>query len=263
MRANHPKTKIYYPNEGLQPWVDSYIVLQHRKEGVKDTIPWTIMPDCTGYLIFHLLTDRSGLSLVGPRSVFKNINRTNRVLTLIVRFKPWGLSCILPFPASELKDISIPISQIFGYPAIDLKYKLEELARSGNIRSCLNEIESFIEKHTVNKKSNPKIECISQLVSSSHGLITVKRMADEMGCSDRYLRKIFSLEVGLSPKRFSMITRVTHIVKGVDDGRVKDWTDLALLSGYFDQSHMIDDFNNLLGESPEVFINRTNREEII
>ncbi|MBO6522472.1 MAG: helix-turn-helix domain-containing protein [Balneolaceae bacterium] len=263
MTTRYPKIQIYHPSELLKPWVDSYIILQHRKDGIKDPLLWTIMPDCTGYLIFHLLTDRSRLSLVGPRSVFKNINRTNRVLTLIVKFKPWGLSGILPFPTSELKDTSIPLSQIFGYPAINLKYKLEELARSGDIRSCLKKVERFIEKHIVNKKSNPKIEYISQLVSSNQGLITVKRMADEMGFSDRYLRKIFSLEVGLSPKRYSMITRVTNIVKSVDTGSAKDWTNLALSSGYFDQSHMIDDFNNLLGESPEVFINRNNREEII
>ncbi len=263
MRAGQPKTNIYFPSEVLQPWVDSYIVLQHRKDGIKEALPWTIMPDCTGYLIFHLLTDHSVLSLVGPRSVFKNINRTNRVLTLIVKFKPWGLFDILSFPVSELKDISIPLSQIFGYRSINLKYNLEELARAGDIRNCLKEVEGFMQEHLAGKKSNPKMERISKLISINRGLISIRKVADEMGFSDRYLRKVFSLEVGLSPKRYSMITRVTHVVKGVDEGRARDWTDLALSSGYFDQSHMVDDFNNLLGESPEVFINRTNREEII
>lgn len=263
MIAEQPKTNIYSPSEGLQPWVDSYIILKHRKDGIKDPHLWTIMPDCSGYLIFHLLTDCSRLSLVGPRSVFKDINRRKRVLTLIVKFKPWGLSGILPFPTSELKDTSIPLSQIFGYPAINLKYKLEELVRSGDVRSCLKEVESFMQEHLAGKKSNPKMERISKLISTSCGSISIRKIADEMGFSDRYLRKVCSLEVGLSPKRYTMITRITGIVQGIDEGSVKDWTDLALSSGYFDQSHMIEDFNNLLGESPEVFINRSNREEII
>ena len=263
MIAEQPKTNIYSPSEGLQPWVDSLIVLEHRKGGIKGTLPWTIMPDCTGYMIFHLFTDHSNLSLVGPRSVFKNINRKNRVLTIIVKFKPWGLSSVLPFPVNELKDSSIPLSCIFRDSAYALKYTLDELARNGDVLKCLHEIEKFIERQFVGRKPNPGIKEASNLIINNRGLISIGRIADEMGFSDRYLRKIFALQIGLSPKRFSMIARVTNIVKDVDEGRSKDWTNLALSSGYFDQSHMIDDFNNLLGESPEVFINRSNREEII
>ncbi len=264
MIAKQPIVHFFYPSSiFLKSWVDSYIILHHRKDGIKSSLPWTIMPDCTGYMIFHLFTNHSNLSLVGPRSVFKNINRKNRVLTLIVKFKPWGLSSVLPFPVNELKDSSIPLSDIFRDSADIIKSELDELARNGDIRKCISELEKFIGKHVVGKEKNHRLEQASKLIFKNFGLISISDIAKETGFSDRYLRKIFSNHIGLSPKRFSMITRVTNVVKGVDEGRVEDWTDLALSSGYFDQSHMIADFNNLLGESPEVFINRSNREEVI
>lgn len=73
----------------------------------------------------------------------------------------------------------------------------------------------------------------------------------------------FLAHIGLSPKRYVMVNRVTNAVRRVDGGNVVSWSDLALSAGYFDQSHMIEEFNNLLGESPEAFINRANREEIV
>ncbi len=264
MSAEQPITQIYYPGISLQPWVESYIILKHRPGGVQDVVPWTIMPDCTGYLIFHLLTGYSRLSVVGPRSVFKNINRKDRILTLIVRFKPWGMSGLLPFPVSELKDYSVPLCSITGSDTFILKDKLEELARNGDTDQCLSEIENFLIGHLTRKERiNQTIEYVSKRIDKKHGRVSIKKIAEDAGISDRYLRKAFSSRVGLSPKRFSMIARVTYVVKQVDEGRAKNWAELALNTGYFDQSHLIEDFNILLGESPEVFINRSNREEVI
>lgn len=264
MRAEQPITELYYPKITLQSRIESYIILKHRPDGVRHVIPWTIMPDCTGYLIFHLLTGCSRLSLVGPRSIFKNINRKDRVLTLIVKFKPWGMPGLLPFPVNELKDYSIPLCSISGNDTLILKDKLDELARTGDTDQCLLEIERFLIDHLTGKQQvNPVIEYVAKRIDKKSGRVSIKKIAEDAGISDRYLRKVFSSQVGLSPKRFSMIARVTHVVKKVDEGRAKSWTDLALSSGYFDQSHLIEDFNMLLGESPEVFINRSNREEII
>lgn len=263
MKLEQPITDIYYPRNILAPWVDSYILLQHQKGGIQDNIPWTIMPDCTGYLILHVLTDHSNLSVVGPRSIFKNICRTNRVLTLIVKFKPWGLSGLLPFPLNEIKDSSIPLVSVFGSSVLELKGKLDELARAGKIPDCLSELENFLTENLIPEKIHSRLQYIANTIHKRNGKISIKEVAEDAGVSDRYLRRIFSSKIGLNPKRFSMITRVTNVVKQVDDGKLYNWTDTALTHGYFDQSHLIEDFNVLLGQSPEVFMSRSNREEII
>lgn len=38
---------------------------------------------------------------------------------------------------------------------------------------------------------------------------------------------------------------------------------LAIDHGYYDQAHMIDDFQELVGDSPERFIQRHNRETVL
>lgn len=264
MRAEQPFTEVFYPDKVLRPWVESYILLQHREGGIQQTTPWTVMPDCSGYMIFHLLTNYSRLSLVGPRSVFKDINRKDRVATLIVKFKPWGMSGLLPFPVNDLKDFSIPLQTLFKSKASELKDNLDELARTGNIKQCIKELEAFLTGSLIGDRSiDQRLKFLTDRIAANFGNISVKRLAEEVGISDRYLRKLFLAQIGLSPKRYVMVNRVTNVVRRVDEGNVVSWSDLALSAGYFDQSHMIEEFNNLLGESPEAFISRTNREEIV
>lgn len=264
MKVNYPLTYTYSPDIRLGPWIESYIILKHIKGGISEDIPWTIMPDCSGYLIFHLLGDYSTISFVGPRSVFKNINRRDRILTLIVKFNPGGMTPLFPFPVSVIKDDSISVQSILGKPVQFLKNQIDEQLRKGDVRQSLVLIEQFfLEKLLYNTQIHPIAEYATKRIRDNLGAIRVKEIAEEAGISTRYFRKVFSEDIGLSPKRYAMVTRVTNIVKKIDEGGTKDWIDLALSSNYFDQSHLIEDFNLLLGESPEVFINRNNREEIL
>lgn len=192
MKAEQPFTDVFYPDEVLKPWVESYILLRHHKGGIQEDTPWTIMPDCSGYLIFHLLTNYSRLSLVGPRSVFKDINRRDRVLTLIVKFKPWGLSRLLPFPVNDLRDFSIPLQTLFKSKSSELKDNLDELARLENIERCIKELEAFLTGCLIGDRSiDQRLKFLTDRIAANSGNISVKGLAEEVGISDRYLRNFF------------------------------------------------------------------------
>ena len=87
-------------------------------------------------------------------------------------------------------------------------------------------------------------------------------MAKGVGITERYLRKLMIRHTGLGPKRLARIFRVTRTVGQADKGWPFGWAGLAVANGYYDQAHMIDEFQELLGASPERFIHRKNREAI-
>ncbi len=88
-------------------------------------------------------------------------------------------------------------------------------------------------------------------------------MAERLGVSSRHLRARFRTEVGLGPKRYAQIARVTAALCKLEAGYDWGYAQLALETGYYDQSHMIDECRLLLGESTDKFIRRTNRERIL
>ena len=101
------------------------------------------------------------------------------------------------------------------------------------------------------------------LVDDAGGRGTVRGWASELGVTDRHLRNLLTHHVGLSPKRYARVTRANRTLRRAERrrraGRL-DWAELAQESGYYDQSHLIDDFRELMGESPEAFLARENRE---
>ena len=91
----------------------------------------------------------------------------------------------------------------------------------------------------------------------------MRELSSTLGVSDRHLRSAFKRKIGLSPKRYTRIVRLTETIRLVEQGYAQGLAQLALTSGYYDQSHMIEEFHALVGESTEAFLSRPNREQIV
>ncbi|HZX01342.1 helix-turn-helix domain-containing protein [Kribbella sp.] len=76
----------------------------------------------------------------------------------------------------------------------------------------------------------------------------VGQTADQLGVSERYLRRVFRQAVGVSPKHFARIARVRRVI-----GTRRSWADTAAYAGYTDQSHLIADFRALMHVTPKAY----------
>src|SRR5215208_382986 len=67
--------------------------------------PWRVLPDASGHLIVHLY-ERGGCvcRLVGPRSVYADVDQRGRARTLVVTLRPGALAALAGMPADELAD---------------------------------------------------------------------------------------------------------------------------------------------------------------
>ena len=259
-------TRILAPHINLSSRIACYIV-HHSSRVSKKNCPWTIMPDGCGYVILHVYEDwtDSRLILVGPRSIYYDVNRKDRFMSIIVKFVPGTIAPLLPFPADELKDQSILLTDLWPDLKEDTLGKLYQSGRQLKVDATIALLEQLLISKLQPSYRTPRntLDKAIELIYQSQGICRISPLADRLGISERHLRNLFNLNVGLSPKRLARIVRVTEVIRRVDDGSMENWTDLAYQASYYDQSHLIDDFNLLLGESPEKFIGRPNREEII
>jgi transcriptional regulator GlxA family with amidase domain len=92
------------------------------------------------------------------------------------------------------------------------------------------------------------------------GAGSVDDMAVLTGLSRRHLERRFQEVMGLSPKRFSHITRFQHALRIVEQGASgRRGAVTAAVCGHADQAdqaHFIRDFSKLAGCSPEVHLLR-------
>jgi AraC-like DNA-binding protein len=63
----------------------------------------------------------------------------------------------------------------------------------------------------------------------------------------------FRDQLGAPPKRLGRVFRLQRAIKLIGQSNQPRWAELALDCGYFDQSHMIREFRQLAGCTPEEY----------
>ena len=79
---------------------------------------------------------------------------------------------------------------------------------------------------------------------------SIAQLSEHVGLSARRFTRLFTLQVGLTPKLFARIQRFQHTLEATQDPMSRDWTAVAQACGYFDQSHLIRECRELSGFTP-------------
>jgi AraC-like DNA-binding protein len=85
---------------------------------------------------------------------------------------------------------------------------------------------------------------------ATRGRITVRRLAEDIGCSRKHLTTRFTHEFGLPPKVLSRVLRFAHAMAHLRAGQAESWAAIAAACGYADQSHLAREFHALAGAAP-------------
>ena len=79
---------------------------------------------------------------------------------------------------------------------------------------------------------------------------SIGAVTDAIGLSAKRFIERFTIQVGLTPKRYCRIRRFQRAVTMANGGCRVGWTRVALDCGYFDQAHFIHDFRSFAGLTP-------------
>ena len=83
---------------------------------------------------------------------------------------------------------------------------------------------------------------------------TVSEVAKLTGYSRRRFIELFNDEVGIKPKIFSRIQRFQAALELVKRASPVSWSEIALACGYYDQAHLIRDFQTFSGLTPAAYV---------
>jgi len=89
--------------------------------------------------------------------------------------------------------------------------------------------------------------------------VGVTQCAKSIGVSERHLSQVFREEIGMAPKLWCRIRRFQTIARSLHARVDTPWAELALDSGYYDQSHFANDFKAFSGLDPTTYSTHTGR----
>lgn len=197
------------------------------------------------------LTFGCGTVVSGPHSRFFMLDAEERVAALGVHFHPGGARQILGLPLAELTDIHCSLEDLWGPDARRLRAQLLECSTDTD-RLRLVQAGLLAQLDRADDR-NPYVSYALDRFMNDPAAIRVGLVAKETGYSTRQFSRMFLDTVGLHPKRFCRIMRLQEAIRHASSGARPDWTDIALASGYCDQSHLVRDFRHMTGLSPSQY----------
>ena len=226
--------------------------------------PETVLPDGCPEIVFNL-SDRF-LHVTGdgdelqPSTVFSGqlsrnitIRPTGRVRLFGVRFQPAGAG---PFgiAMSELTDQVVELQLVLGNDAGALE---ERINLAFDFDDRVRIFESWIRSRLANEIRDDIAIVAAEMILRSGGTMSLRALRNSLGISERRLERRFMKDVGCSPKMLARISRFQNVVRNIQSADKPDFADIALSSGYYDQSHMIREFSEFSGETPLGYLKRT------
>lgn len=172
------------------------------------------------------------------------------LLVLGVYFRAGGARALLPLPADELHNLRVPLRGIYGRATEELRYQLVN-APSHQARFTL--LERFLVERM--QRSIPLHRSVAYALRSFEDRrdVIVNDLLCETGLSRRYFSRVFSEQVGLTPKLFQRVRRFQRIIELCSTATEIEWAQVALNAGYYDQAHFIHDVREFCAVTPSTY----------
>ncbi len=200
-----------------------------------------------------------GATLHGPRPTTTFLRREGELLLIGARFKHGAAASLLPYPVKELEQRQVPLQDLLHESALEL---MEHVRQGSNPAEQLKRFEAGLGKALARlKKPDPMVRKAVKLIAQQQGDLEVSALAEHLGVSRQTVKHKFDQHVGVGPKLFGKLRRFQAVLRRLANTSKPDWTKLAQESGYYDQAHLIREFNHFTGFSPQKFLNNLARAE--
>lgn len=170
-----------------------------------------------------------------------------------VRFYP-GADCSLlreRIPVSKTHPIEVR-ELLPDFDSLD-----DELKSSISFVRRHEIIEDYLRDRITPKNNTENIlSCAVRLLIETNGVISIERLAKEVGYGTRYLRQLFTDYIGHSSKELANMIRMQKTLQCLLDNPDQKLSDIAIKYGFSDQSHMNREFKKYMGVTSRIIKER-------
>lgn len=175
------------------------------------------------------------------------------VTVFSITFHPQGAQAFFNIPMDELYDQTISLRSIQKAFVDQVETELYEAASFADRVGIMNQFLWLLLTKNGTRDEQPRLVDSLATIDQSMGMVDINTLARKACLSRKQYERIFKANVGVSPKRFLRIIRLQHALFKKQINPKMSLTALAYDCGYYDQSHMINDFKLLTGMSPRKY----------
>jgi AraC-like DNA-binding protein len=222
-----------------------------------------ILPDGCAHLVMNLsdnqiglyeqidsrsLTALDGSIFCGPRSSpYAILPAAAAVIGVL--FRPGGVYRLLSVPAEEFRNAHLPLELIIGSDALR-----EQLITAVTPAAKFVLLEKFLLRQLQRSLSLHRAVRYAVSAFEHDSFLSVAAVLEKIGLSERRFSRIFSEQVGLTPKLFQRVSRFQRTLASLLSHGEVDWAGTASANGFYDQAHLINDFRAFSSVTPSEFL---------
>lgn len=235
-----------------------------------------VLPDGAVHLVFNLgdppSAGESGGGLrveaIGASAAPALVRLRGRIDGWSVTLRPGAAAALLGVPAGEIAGTAVPLDALWRQDADALIERMAEAADDAERHALLQRalLRRLARRpHPVRREPQAAALHAVRAIAATGGRGRVADLARAMGLSERRLQQLFQAQVGLTPRQWSRLVRLHDCLRALRRAAAcahpPAWAELAAGHGFFDQSHLVNEFRALAGLTPGEFVRRTRRHD--
>lgn len=249
------KFEKHFPSEKLKDYIKYYVVSENEVENEYRVFP------STGLVIGFQYKGRlstiesageialSGAGITGITDQYKIFRNSAGIGTVLVYFTETGFTHFAAHPAHALFGLSIALEDVFNKNSV-----LETEARLSQAVSDqqrISIVERFFLKQLKAIEADKLVVEAVKLIYNSKGTIRISTLHQQLFISQSPFEKRFRKVVGTTPKKFASIVRFNTVLDQLNGTR--SLSDLCYENNFFDHPHLIKNFKQFTGATPDQF----------
>ena len=168
-----------------------------------------------------------------------------------VQFKPGGAFAFFGGSAREFEDVHVSLEDIWGRDAERLHQRLIQAPTPDDkIAMLFDEMVGRFSEQT----HHPAVAVALRLFGTCPHRVSVTTVARDAEVSPKKLIRLFSEEVGMTPKAYLRVSRFQQVLARVHAAPSVDWMEIVERHGYYDQPHFIREFREFSGFTPTEYL---------
>jgi AraC-like DNA-binding protein len=196
----------------------------------------------------HLLSARTAAIDFGPQ---------DNLAFIAVRFRAGALRHFIPLPITEVPEGLLDATLMWASMVSDLRDRI------GDLRSLCAQAESVLDwcrdQYQSRQKPDRSMDHALRTLYDAPGSADMDAVARSAGLGLRQFQRRFKAITGIGPKRFQRLTRLYKLVRSSALSPSARYLGDALDLGFYDQPHVIHEFQDLTGAAPRAFLREVAR----
>lgn len=192
-------------------------------------------------------------TIVGPQTRQSDLRIDGHIEAFAIHFQPTGFHCLFHLHMRELTNRTLELRSVLDASSSDLE---RQLAAAHGFEDRKQIAERYLLKRIPPYPAMDFVTVAARRMLLIRGTSRIDDLAADSGWTIRHLQRKFLEQVGVAPKLYARIARLKHAVETKLASAESTWTEIAHDLGYYDQMHLIHEFQELTGTSPSLFLAR-------